>query len=457
MRVRDRLTGPAGARLNSDCERDVRRLAALAGTIAATTLAGMTTPASAAPRGLSMPIRLSGAIVAVWRGDPARGCAAAGVCDVTGSATYRPGFRGSLDVSRDGVAFGGGDAAQPAVVRAREGGPGTPVACADVLESGFTPLGVDYLGDRLQISLEELDLSAGRCAGPRTLDLAHALPHGSIATRRVRSGPRVLDLSARTKFAAGPFAGEVISTVRVGIGRARSVRRGRLPGVLRISIGQGRNRYWVLDLQYRIKDVTGALVTDFHGLPDPACRALGACGMTGTSAYRLSGVSGRIDLLAGTRLRRGRHRPSVRSALAAVKRGALPVYVDSRLRHARTSISESVTSHDGICSDSLFAEQPYIDARSTSTAVVLLLRSFELGSLGDSLRTRCPGPSQQDVLERASLAHGSVPVAALGSDRLDVALGSTRTFSGSGYAGSRSGQLQLRLELARSRVHVVRG
>ena len=67
------------------------------------------------------------------------------------------------------------------------------------------------------------------------------------------------------------------------------------------------------------------------------------------------------------------------------------------------------------------------------------------------------GASQQDVLKRASLAHGSIPLASLGSRALDVTAGSTRTFSRSGYSGSRSGQLQLRLELARSRVYVVRG
>jgi hypothetical protein len=435
----------------------VRGFAALAGTIAATALVGMAPPAAAAPQGLTMSVRLSGGIVAVWNGDPARGCAAAGVCNVTGSATYRPGFQGSLDVSPDGVAFGGADAAQPAVVRARQGGPASPVACADVLESSFTPLAVDYLGDRLQVSLEELDLSAGRCAGPRTLDLSHALPHGSIATSRLRRGARVLDLSARTRFAAGPFSGQVISTVRVAIGRARRVRGNPFPGVLRIPAGEGRNRYWVLDLQYRIKGVSGALVTDFRGLPDPACRALGACAARGTSTYTLKGVSGRIDLLAGTRLRRGRHRPDAGSALGLVKRGALPVYVDSRLWHARASIAENVTAPDGSCSDSVFAEQPYIDARSSDTAVVLLLRSSELGSIGDALRTRCPGPSQPDVLKRGSLAHGSIPLAALGAEALEVVAGSTRTFSRNGYAGSRHGQLQLQLELARSRVYVVRG
>src|SRR4051794_15492694 len=105
MHLWARLTRSATARLNRAREREVRRLAALGGTIAATALAAMAPPASAATGGLSMSVRLSGAVVAVWHGDPARGCAAAGVCDVSGSATYRPGFQGSLDVSRAGVAF----------------------------------------------------------------------------------------------------------------------------------------------------------------------------------------------------------------------------------------------------------------------------------------------------------------------------------------------------------------
>jgi len=444
--------------LNTAGERDVRRLAALAGAIAATALLGMPPAGSdAAPPDLRMSLRLSGSVVAVWRGDPARGCAASGVCDVSGSATYRPGFQGSLEVRSDGFAFGGADASQPPVVRVREGDSGGATACADVLESGFTPLGVDYLGDRLQVSLEQLDLSAGRCAGPRTLDLARAFPRGSIAMRELRRGPGVLDLSARAKFAAGPFSGVLISTVRVALGRARAVRSGGFPRVLRAPGGAAK-RYWVLDLSYRVSEVSGALVTNFRGLPDPACRALGACDARGTSTYRLGGISGRIDLLAGARLRDGRRRPTVGHALGVVKRGSLPVYGDTRLRHGRASVSENVASPEGTCSDTLFAEQPDIDVRSDARAVVLLLRSFELGSPGDALRTRCPGPSQGDVLGRASLAHGSVPLAALGGHRLDVvAAGSTRSFSRGGYTGSRSGQLVLHLELAHARVYVVRG
>jgi hypothetical protein len=443
--------------LNTPGERDVRRFAALAGSTALSALAVVAPPATAA-RGLGMPLRVSGGLVATWHGDPARGCAAAGVCDVSGSATYRPGFEGRLEVSRDSVGFGGADSAQAPVVRVRGGAAASPIACADVLESGFSPLAFEYLGAELQVSLEELELSAGRCAGPRTVDLAHALPHGAVKTRLLRRGPRVIDLSARSRFAAGAFSGEVISTVKVVLGRAEVVANRFSPGILRIPAGAGsRTRYSVLELSYRIIRVTGALVTDFRGLPDPACGALGACGVTGTSSYALDNVSGRIDVTGVRRLRRGHRRPSLGASLRALRRGVLPVYADGRLAQARATVSERVDAPGMSCSDSLFAEPPIIDSRSSSRDLTLLVRSGDLGALGDTLRTRCPGPSQADVLRRGSLGHGSVPLTAVGGPVLDVPLASTRTFSKNGYAGARRGQLELTLQLTRSRVYVVRG
>ncbi len=405
-----------------------------------------------------MSLRISGSLVATWHGDPARGCAAAGVCTVSGSTTYRPGFRGRLEVSPNTVGFGGAESAQPPVVRARDGGSPASTACADILEPSFSPLSFDFLGDELQVTLEELELSAGRCAGPRSFDLGHALPHGSVKTRRLRRAARVLDLSVRTLFVAGPFSGEVTSTVKVSLGRAQPVRHAFSPEILRIRAGRReQKRYWVLEVRYRVAGASGSLVTDFRGVPDPACRALGACGSSGTSSYTLRGVSGRIDMIAGRRLRRGQKRPSVAAALRALRRGSLAVYADSRLWHARATVTERVTAPGVSCSDSLFTEPPVMDSRSTRKDVVLLLRAGDLGSVADSLRTRCPGPSQSDVLKRGSLAHGSIAREALGSETLPVTLGSTRAFSRSGYVGSRHGQLQLQLGLVRSRVYVVRG
>jgi hypothetical protein len=436
----------------------VKRFAALAATIAATAFAGIAAPLATAARGLAMTARVSGSVVATWHGDSARGCAAAGLCETRGSATYRPGFDGRLTVGRNGVSFAGAVGAEPPIVRVRDGAPTAPTACADVLESIFSPLSFAYLGDELQVSLAALDLSGGRCAGPRTIDLAHALPQGKIKTAGLRRAGGTIDLSARTRFVAGPFSGEVVSTIRVAFGRAHAARDELSPGVLRGPRPPGgKRRYWLLDLRYRIAGVSGAIVTDFHGIPDVACRALGACGTNGSSSYTLKGVSGRIDVLAGGRLRRGRDRPTLAAALRRLHRGKLSVYAQSRLWHARATVSESLSSSGTSCSDSLFTEPPAIDSRGAARGLALLLRSNDLGSPADTVRTRCPGPSQADVLGGASLAHALIPTADLGSGTLRVRAVSKRAFARNGYAGSRSGELLLDLELIESGVRLVRG
>jgi hypothetical protein len=440
-------------------ERRVSRFAALVATVAATVLAGVAAPCATAARGLAMPVGVSGSVVAIWHGDPARGCRAAGVCNASGSATYRPGFDGRLRVGRNSVSFGGAESAEPPVVRVRDGGAAGPVACADVLESVFSPLSFAYLGDELQVTLAGLELSAGRCGGPRTLDLAHALPRGFIKTARLRRARGTIDLSSRTRFVAGAFSGEVISTVKITLGRARVVVEDFAPDVLRLpDAAAGRERrYWILDVQYRIAGASGALVTDFHGLPPPACRALGACGTTGTSSYSLKGVSGRIDVLAAGRIARDGRRPSVRTALRRLRRGSLSAYADSRLWQARASVNQTATSPAGTCTDGLFTEPPVIDFRTNRSALVLLLRSNDLGSLADTVRTRCPGPSQTDVLKEGSLAHGRLPLDAVGARTLQVVTGSNRTFARNGYTGSRHGELRLDLEHVKSDVYTTRG
>lgn len=430
----------------------------MAGTIAATVFAGIAASSATASAGLAMPARVSGSVVATWHGDPARGCATAGLCETRGSATYRPGFDGRLTVGRNGVSFAGAEGGEPPIVRVRDGAPTAPTACADVLESIFSPLSFAYLGDELQVSLEALDLSAGRCAGPRTIDLAHALPQGKVKTGGLRRNGGRIDLSARTRFVAGPFSGEVVSTVRVAFGRAHAARDDLTPGILRGPQSlSGQRRYWLLDVQYRIAGVSGVIVTDFHGIPDAACRALGACGANGSSSYSLKAVSGRIDVLAGGRLRPGRVRPSPRAALRRLQAGKLSVYAQSRLWRARATVSESLSSPGRSCADSLFTEPPVVDSRGASGGLVLLLRSDALGSLADTLRTRCPGPSQADVLGGASLAHGIIPAAQLGARAIRVKAASRRPFASDGYAGSRSGELVLDLELVKSGVRVVRG
>jgi hypothetical protein len=68
----------------------------------------------------------------------------------------------------------------------------------------------------------------------------------------------------------------------------------------------------------------------------------------------------------------------------------------------------------------------------------------------DSLRTRCPGPAEQDAIGRGALASGKIMLPTLGERRIRVLTTSARSFLGGGYAGSRHGQLEVSLELVRA-------
>jgi hypothetical protein len=426
----------------------VRRFAALAG-IVATSLAGLVAPAAEAERSLGTQIHLFGTVVATWQGDPARGCAQAGVCSVSGSATYKPGLTAHVGLGTGGASFGGSGAFTPAVVRVRDAAAGEAAACADALQPIFSPISIESSGGTIDAAFDSLELSSGRCAGPRTLDLEHALPRASIATARLRSRARVLDLSSRTRFAAGPFSGSVLSTVRIAFARLRPTEGFSSSDFSIGGIREGHARYAGVELDYRITGVSGALTTDFRGAPGAACTALGACGASGNSAYTLAGVSGDMIVFGTRRLAKGRRPPSYREALRALRRGDLPIDAFANLSRARATVAERFDSSSGTCSDSLFTAAPGIDLRPGGDALELRLQSQ--GALGtDSLRTRCPGPAEQDAIGRGSIASGKIMLPTLGGKRIRVVTTSGRSFVGGGYAGSRHGQLELSMELVRA-------
>ena len=154
----------------------MRRIA-LGAMAGAAMLAGLVPGTAAAARGrqLSGTATATGSISVTWHGDPARGCAAAGLCGYRGSVTLRPDPAGEveLDLAKGRLRFGfvSLNASTPAVVRVtREavdgGGPGGCVDLADAPEADLALL--PSSDGRAQVSLEAFGLSAGRCAGPRS-------------------------------------------------------------------------------------------------------------------------------------------------------------------------------------------------------------------------------------------------------------------------------------------------
>ena len=309
----------------------------------------------------------------------------------------------------------------------------------------FSPVSIEPSGGSISIAFDEVELSSGRCAGPRMLDLANGLPRGSIRAAALRRHGRVLDLSSDTRFAAGPFSGSVRSTVRIAFTRLRA-RRDRFASAIHFVRSKRYRRYAGVELDYRIASVAGAVTTDFRGVPGAACAALGACGATGSSAYSIAGARGDISLIATRRLRKGQRPLSFRKGLRALRRGKLPLLTFAELSRGRVTVAERFASPAGACSDSLFAEAPGVDVLRREGSLALAFRSS--GGLGeDSLRTRCPGPAEQDAIGNGSIALGKIGLAALGQRRLRVAATSARSFARGGYAGQRQGQLDVSLEL----------
>jgi hypothetical protein len=456
--------------LNSLELRAIVPLAGVCAVVAVAIVAVMPAPAHAAA-GLSASVRVQGMIAATWSGDPARGCAGAGTCGLSGSVTFNPSRTGDLDVGEEGFGFGGSLGSGPPIVRTVREIPGSPPAvCVDVLQDAFygSTL-IDAFEGNLTVGFANvLLLSAGRCAGPRPLDLARALPSRSIRLRTIARSPQTIDLSGRFPFAAGSFSGAVISTVRAQIGRARRPAQTRPDRIVeerprprpRPRRRRSLTRYAVLTLDYRIERLSGAIATDFSGLADPSCRMLDACDARGSSTLSVDGHAGRVEVLAARILRR-RERPTVRSELRRLRRGRLFVEVGGNPVGASARISESLAIAGAPdCVDSLFTQPLSLDFGDARGGVSASLGRSDLGPEADTIRTRCAGPTHEIVLgaddEERAMAQGTIPFAALGNETLTVTMGSALRFSRGGYTGARRGAITLDMGLRRTRVAVER-
>ena len=415
--------------------------------VVAVAIAAATHPPSAqADTSLNVRVRTTGVIAVVWHGDPARGCAAAGMCEVDGSVTYRPPGDIDLELGSDGSAGFGLGEMEPAVVRVRGTTPGSATAgCVDLL-----PMDLDtHIGDitegQVTFGFAALGLSSGRCAGPRPADLDLALPRDAVAARDLARRGRTLDLSGRAPFVAGPFSGTVISTVEVRVSRARrtsAADAGRRFEGIGIELGGGPPRRLAgLLLTYRLQPLGGSIVSEFAGLHSPACQVLDACGARGRSTLELKSDAGEMQLLAVRT--RGKRLPSVGSMLRAVRSGKLGLEGFAYFPRMTARVSSSVTFANGqTCTDSVFADAPEPQVRRGRDRLAIVLTSA-----GDSVRTHCPGPSEDDATHTEVLARASFALSDVGRRVLPLGLGTPRTFSARGFSGTRRGTVPLELRL----------
>ncbi|HEY0631123.1 MAG TPA: hypothetical protein VGC98_03630, partial [Thermoleophilaceae bacterium] len=216
-------------------------LALLLGAIPAAAQAGsfsfviVTTGGARGIHAVQSDIKLSGAISVDFHGDAAAGCAAAHLCDVTGTARWNVTGDGAIAA----VAFRShgrrfeqafltigdfSDGEPPLRTSARvrrEGASGS--LCSDAVPGDVAGGGTTTRrGSAAEIKL--IDPAAGsgdvlrtRCAGPMAADVAALLPARKIGERALLRGHRTLDFSADRTFAAHGLAGTLHSTAQIHV------------------------------------------------------------------------------------------------------------------------------------------------------------------------------------------------------------------------------------------------
>lgn len=369
----------------------------------------------------------TGSIIVSWHGDPARGCADHGVCDVRGSVVLDPSTnQGTSTASArpDGYLPVIDFQLDPAIVRVTRGPEPDPLgSCIDAMGQAS----VAFLPDRpvgrggnvrlaATVGFGDAPLSAGRCAGPTAADLAEVLPSLRVPRSSFRRPRQRLDMTLQRSFGAGPFTVAVDSSVRVSV-RRREVRRGSSTIFGREDRVRVRRRA-VLSLSYTVDMAASPMQTSFSGLPGRGCEVLDACGLTGTSTVALAGGQrARVELRAtgSPALARG----GVRRALAALAAGRMTSESSGGDDQLRGRIDAEVRREGspGVCRDGRDIELPPLDLRVGRTTSQLTIGSESYGGYGGVLRTRCPGLGSP---ASGPLAAGTLPTRDLGGSRLTV-------------------------------------
>jgi hypothetical protein len=403
---------------------------------------------SAAPAIADESLQATGAITFTWQGDPARGCAAEGLCGIQGALVL--GAQGGADATRLGGRTSILLFPAATTIRVRNTQANSAGECVDVPANGG---GANLLiaaraGGGLSARVEP-PISSGRCAGPLPQDLAGLrLPVSKTAGRRPS-----FDLRGSQSFGAGPFSGSVVSTLVL---RPSSIGGGST-STSGSSQGPPSGRKVLIEqvtLRYRVATVPGALEVSFGGEPDPFCAALDACGATGTLSLSPAPLDGTLTLTASRIVRR---RIGSRQAIADFKAGRLGKPFGIFGGRARTAeVTETYAGGGGLrCQDSSssqFAESLFVGGPPGGGAGV---GDHEVGmTLNEPpdvavLRTHCPGPTDIDVFGNSMgvVARGSIGLRELLARHSTVSLSNPGGFSAVGYVGSRSGAIGFSLAL----------
>ncbi|MGZ4217254.1 MAG: hypothetical protein ACXVHB_05750 [Solirubrobacteraceae bacterium] len=394
----------------------------------------------------------SGTLTFSWRGDPARGCEAAGVCAVSGSLELIPADQSGASETPPSRTIQIQD--DISVVRVTDPGstPSQPHVCTQPVPVSMV---LFVMRRRQSRELEAIALafsgpSSGDCAGPSPLSLGNF----TLPVRRL-AGPReAYDLSGAQTFGSGPYEVTVKSTIRAR--RPAGTGNG---GVGSSSSGTGfpfpkphKGLIEGVSEQYRVTSTSGTITTTFAGRPDPFCVPLDACGASGTLTDSISGISGRLEFDAQRVVTR---RASRRAALADFRSGRLPLQDSAVL--LKDVLSATVGWPAGSACTDRVGQHNAVDLSVEGARGGQNVRfSLATNQPEDPFRSECPGPAASDVLGSSdALARASVPLRALGRRRLRIVVSGHGRFVAASYTGARSGGVTLELRLLRVRAGTV--
>jgi hypothetical protein len=415
---------------------NVRTVGALCGAILLSLAAAPVAEAAGGPTEYAP----KGTLDYVWTGDPARGCAAAGVCGVTGSLQVEMDGSGIYGVS-PGSLIDLSDPNSVARVAYPSNDGGNTRTCVEPEPYDMTFALRPRSGPKTEAVPEfELDgglPSAGDCAGPTAAQMIGLrLPARAI-------GVRGYDLSGDESFGAGPFEVNVSSTMQAlfapeEAADVESARRAPEPR---------RELEAYADVDYRMTGLHGHFSIPFAGTQPPGCEPVSSCGASGALTMALRGRDQALSF-SGSQI--VKHRIGSTAALAGLRSGSVP----GSDGYGPLTLTGSVTGTfiaPGVdsCTNTVMGVPDELSSIFAARRDVL---SFYAGpgaepplGLEDPLRTECPGPSSPEMLGNGALATGAIPLAELGARRLQVVLRSGGAFTSATYTGSRSGSITFTL------------
>ena len=185
-----------------------------------------------------IPVRFTGQLTVDFHGDPASGCAGAGLCGYTGTVSWRPPPTGALEIyafrdhGRLSYAFDlapGSLTSYPGIsaglatanVQLSESALAAPTSnCLDATATGNSFM-LPVRHGRVAFTLvgASPSLLSTRCAGPLDSDVMPEIPAPTLPLSAVLRGRRAVSFAASHGFASHGFAGTVESTLTVSLGR----------------------------------------------------------------------------------------------------------------------------------------------------------------------------------------------------------------------------------------------